>query len=161
MSIFTWWRGSVARSFHLGRHSRVLFPIMQDGHFVCSSNVLDRRSSSPVEWVIVSHHHHHASLLKSSIKQVACFGAWALCAYLSISPSLPLVWCSVLESSYSMPLRLAVTVANSCMLLLKNERSEMGEKIRRLDWALLLALSAHHLRENPLGYQLGPTREEV
>ncbi len=24
-----------------------------------------------------NHHHHHASLLKGSIKQVVCFGAWA------------------------------------------------------------------------------------
>jgi hypothetical protein len=37
------------------------------------------------------HHHHHASLLKSSIKQEACFGAWAQSASLSLSLSLG-VW---------------------------------------------------------------------
>jgi hypothetical protein len=51
---------------------------------------------------------------------------------------------------------------NSCTLLLKNERAETSEKIRKLDWALLLERSAHkRLKENPLGHQLGPTREEV
>ena len=35
-------------------------------------------------------------------------------------------------------LKVAVTVANSCTLLLKNERAETREKIRKLDWALLL-----------------------
>ncbi len=59
-------------------------------------------------------------------------------------------------------LRLTVTVAKSCAQVLENERAETGEKIRKLDWALLLELSAHHcLKENPLGHQLGPTREEV
>jgi hypothetical protein len=29
------------------------------------------------EWAAM-HHHHHASLLKSSTKQVVCFGAWEL-----------------------------------------------------------------------------------
>lgn len=59
-------------------------------------------------------------------------------------------------------LKVAVTVANSCTLLLKNERAETSEKIRKLDWALLLERSAHkRLKENPLGHQLGPTREEV
>jgi hypothetical protein len=38
-----------------------------------------------------SHHHHHASLLKSSIKQEACFGAWAQSASFSLSLSLG-VW---------------------------------------------------------------------
>ena len=53
-------------------------------------------------------------------------------------------------------------MANSCTLLLKNERAETSEKIRKLDWALLLERSAHkRLKENPLGHQLGPTREEV
>ena len=59
-------------------------------------------------------------------------------------------------------LKVALTVANSCTLLLKNERAETSEKIRKLDWALLLERSAHkRLKENPLGHQLGPTREEV
>ena len=53
-------------------------------------------------------------------------------------------------------------MANRCTLLLKNERAETSEKIRKLDWALLLERSAHkRLKENPLGHQLGPTREEV
>ena len=41
--------------------------------------------------VVGSHHHHHASLLKSSIKQEACFGAWAQSASFSLSLSLG-VW---------------------------------------------------------------------
>jgi hypothetical protein len=46
--------------------------------------------------------------------------------------------------------------------LLKNERAETSEKIRKLDWALLLERSAHkRLKENPMGHKLGPTREEV
>jgi len=66
------------------------------------------------------------------------------------------------EETLKPKLKVAVTVANSCTLLLKNERAETSEKIRKLDWALLLERSAHkRLKENPLGHQLGPTREEV
>ncbi len=34
-------------------------------------------------------YHHHASLLKSSIKQEACFGAWAQSASFSLSLGMP------------------------------------------------------------------------
>ncbi len=51
---------------------------------------------------------------------------------------------------------------NSCAQVLENERAGTGEKIRKLDLALLLERSANQrLKENPLGYQLGPMREEV
>jgi len=47
-------------------------------------------------------------------------------------------------------LKVTVTVANSCSLLLKNERAETSEKIRKLYWALLLEQLAHkRLKENP------------
>ncbi len=37
----------------------------------------------------LQHLHHHASLLKSSIKQVACVGAWGTSTMLSTAPAEP------------------------------------------------------------------------
>jgi hypothetical protein len=62
-------------------------------------------------------------------------------------------------------LRHAVTVANSCAKALekeKKEKSEAGEKIRQLNWALLLERAAHQRRkDNPLQHNLGPSPADV
>ncbi len=71
-------------------------------------------------------------------------------------------YCLLRRITLKWKLRHAVTVANSFARVLENERAETGEKIRKLDWALLLERSAHQrLKENPLGHQLGPTPAEV
>jgi hypothetical protein len=46
------------------------------GEIVCGSTFFERSVRA------TSVHHHHASLLKSSVKQVVCFGAWDICASL-------------------------------------------------------------------------------
>ena len=59
-------------------------------------------------------------------------------------------------------LRHAVTVANGCARALEKEKAEAGEKIRKLDFALLLERAAHQRRrDNPTGARLGPTPAEV
>ena len=59
-------------------------------------------------------------------------------------------------------LRHAVTVANGCARALEKEKAEAGEKIRKLDIALLLERLAHQRRrDNPTGARLGPTPAEV
>ena len=59
-------------------------------------------------------------------------------------------------------LRHAVMVTNGCARALEKEKAEAGEKIRKLDLALLLERSAHQRRrDNPTGARLGPTPAEV
>jgi hypothetical protein len=59
-------------------------------------------------------------------------------------------------------LRHAVTVANICARALEKEKSEAGEKIRRLNWALLVERAAHQRRkDNPLQHNLGPSPADV
>jgi hypothetical protein len=59
-------------------------------------------------------------------------------------------------------LRHTVTVANSCARALEKENSEAGEKIRQLNWALLLERAAHQRRkDNPLQHSLGPSPANV
>ena len=58
--------------------------------------------------------------------------------------------------------RRANTVANSCARALEKEKSEAGEKIRQLSWALLLERAAHQRRkDNPLQHNLGPSPADV
>jgi hypothetical protein len=53
-------------------------------------------------------------------------------------------------------------VANSCARALEKEKSEAGEKIRQLDWALLLERAAHQRRkDHPLQHYLGPSPADV
>ena len=53
-------------------------------------------------------------------------------------------------------------MANSCALVLVNERAENSKKIWKVNWVLRLERDAHQKKkDNPLGHQLLPTHAEI
>ncbi len=59
-------------------------------------------------------------------------------------------------------LRNTVGAANGCAHAMAREQGETREKVRKLEWALLIERAAHQRREdNPMGTQLMPTTAEV
>jgi hypothetical protein len=59
-------------------------------------------------------------------------------------------------------LRQAVAVANGCARRLESEQDEAREKVRKLEWALLIERAAHQKRkDNPMCTPLLPTPAEV
>mmetsp|Transcript_14123 Transcript_14123/g.30153 ORF Transcript_14123/g.30153 Transcript_14123/m.30153 type:complete len:141 (+) Transcript_14123:166-588(+) len=59
-------------------------------------------------------------------------------------------------------LRHAVAIANGCALRLAREQDEAREKVRKLEWALLIERSAHQRRkDNPMCTPLLPTPADV